>query len=165
MFQFPAFALCGGSLGRPVARFGDPRVECLRTANRGLSQLIASFVASRCQGIHHLLFVACSPHLHPIVARRCSAGSQVPAVRLAAWHLPGGPLPSRRADASFGVRNCCRPQRMPFSGHPCRTEAVAASRLLSASVAGFQRTGLLLERTACLARVLAGRAALRVLRP
>ena len=67
MFQFPAFALCSDFLNRSVSRFGDPWVKCLRTANQGLSQLIASFVASLRQGIHHLLLVACSPYSHPVV--------------------------------------------------------------------------------------------------
>ena len=74
MFQFPTFALGNGFLSRSVPRFGDPRLKCLRTANRGFSQLITSFVASQRQGIHRLLFVACSPYLHPNVARTCSGG-------------------------------------------------------------------------------------------
>lgn len=74
MFQFPTFALGNGFLSRSVSRFGHPRLKCLRTANRGFSQLITSFVASQRQGIHRLLFVACSPHLHPNVTRTCSGG-------------------------------------------------------------------------------------------
>jgi hypothetical protein len=46
MFQFPAFALGDGWLDRRVAPFGDPRLLRLRTAHRGLSQFVTSFVAS-----------------------------------------------------------------------------------------------------------------------
>ena len=41
-----------------VAQFGDPRILRLFTAPRGLSQLVASFVGSWCQGIHLMLFFA-----------------------------------------------------------------------------------------------------------
>src|SRR5690606_38889286 len=40
-----------------VAPFGDPRVACF-PANRGLSQVATSFIASQCQGIHHTPLVA-----------------------------------------------------------------------------------------------------------
>ena len=86
MFQFPTFAPCTGCLGQSVSRFGDPRVKCLRTANRGLSQLIASFVASLRLGIHHLLLVACSPYSHPNVFRGCSTTSE--ALRTRSWLKP-----------------------------------------------------------------------------
>ena len=42
-----------------VAPFGDPRIACI-PANRGLSQVATSFIASRCQGIHHTPLVAWS---------------------------------------------------------------------------------------------------------
>lgn len=74
MFQFPTFALGNGFLSRSVSRFGHPRLKCLRTANRGFSQLITSFVASQRQGIHRLLLIACSSYLHPNVAHTCSRG-------------------------------------------------------------------------------------------
>ena len=45
-----------------VAPFGDPRVSLL-PANRGLSQVTTSFIASRCQGIHHTPLVAWSKKL------------------------------------------------------------------------------------------------------
>ena len=41
-----------------VAPFGDPRILRLFTAPRGLSQLVASFIGSWCQGIHLTLFFA-----------------------------------------------------------------------------------------------------------
>ena len=48
----------GGS-HRGVAPFGNPRVRLL-PANRGLSQVTTSFIASQCQGIHRMPLVAWS---------------------------------------------------------------------------------------------------------
>ena len=42
-----------------VSPFGDPRVACI-PANRGLSQVATSFIASQCQGIHHTPLLAWS---------------------------------------------------------------------------------------------------------
>ena len=42
-----------------VSPFGDPRVACI-PANRGLSQVATSFIASQCQGIHHTPLIAWS---------------------------------------------------------------------------------------------------------
>ena len=42
-----------------VAPFGDPRIILLPDT-RGLSQVATSFIASRCQGIHHKPLVAWS---------------------------------------------------------------------------------------------------------
>jgi hypothetical protein len=41
-----------------VSPFGYPRVNCLLSANRGFSQIAASFFGSWCQGIPLVLFVA-----------------------------------------------------------------------------------------------------------
>ena len=62
MFQFPRLpptSLCvqlavTGNDSRRVRPFGDPRVERACAPNRGLSQLVASFVGFLCQGIHRL---------------------------------------------------------------------------------------------------------------
>ena len=62
MFQFPRLpppGLCvqpgvTGNDSRRVFPFGDPRVERACAPNRGLSQLVASFVGFLCQGIHRL---------------------------------------------------------------------------------------------------------------
>ena len=43
-----------GNDSRRVRPFGDPRVERACAPNRGLSQLVASFVGFLCQGIHRL---------------------------------------------------------------------------------------------------------------
>ena len=40
-----------------VSPFGNPRI-CLLPATRGLSQVTTSFLASRCQGIHHMPLLA-----------------------------------------------------------------------------------------------------------
>ena len=47
---------CQGLPGR-VSPFGNPRMSLL-PATRGLSQVTTSFIASRCQGIHHMPLVA-----------------------------------------------------------------------------------------------------------
>ena len=41
-----------------VSPFGNPRIKCLLSANRGLSQIAASFIGSQCQGIPLALFLA-----------------------------------------------------------------------------------------------------------
>ena len=74
-----------------VAPFGNPRVACF-PANRGLSQVATSFIASRCQGIHHT----------PLLAWPKNLGS-----------------PSRRKaksdDREYSLRHSCEfPQRLPL---------------------------------------------------
>ena len=62
MFQFPRLPPTGlcvrpavtGNDSRRVRPFGDPRVERASAPNRGLSQLVTSFVGFLCQGIHRL---------------------------------------------------------------------------------------------------------------
>ena len=72
-FPFLELLRCFSSLGWPpqpmdsavdhqglpdgVPPFGDPRISLLPAA-RGLSQVAASFIASQCQGIHHMLLLA-----------------------------------------------------------------------------------------------------------
>ena len=63
-----------------VSPFRDPRIEACLPAPRGLSQATTSFVASRCQGIHHTLLVASS--LRPL-----TGVIQTPA--LSQNHAPG----------------------------------------------------------------------------
>ena len=41
-----------------VSPFGYPRIKCLLSANRGFSQIAASFIGSQCQGIPLALFLA-----------------------------------------------------------------------------------------------------------
>ena len=67
MFHFSAsgFPGCPGIMGfssHGVSPFGNPRVKACSAAHRGISQLAASFVASRSQGILHVPLVAC-PHI------------------------------------------------------------------------------------------------------
>jgi hypothetical protein len=67
MFQFPGFpvpALCvqAGLTGHDPSRvspFGDPRIDGSLTPPLGLSQSRTSFIGSRCQGIHRVLFSTC----------------------------------------------------------------------------------------------------------
>ena len=65
MFQFPGFPTVTYEFskrfmilhheGFPIRKSTD---QCLFTAPRGLSQLVASFFGSWCQGIHLMLFIA-----------------------------------------------------------------------------------------------------------
>ena len=66
MFQFaglPPPTLCV-QVGVPahyhgwVSPFGNPRINACSAAPRGLSQPSTSFIGSRCQGIHRVLFVS-----------------------------------------------------------------------------------------------------------
>ena len=47
--------------GRRVAPFGDPRIEAMLEAPRGLSHPQTSFVGTVCQGIHHAPLRATQP--------------------------------------------------------------------------------------------------------
>ena len=66
MVQFPPFASdgyeftagCRGINPRRVSPFGNPWIEACLAAPQGLSQLAASFIASRRQGIHRLPLIA-----------------------------------------------------------------------------------------------------------
>ena len=51
------YRMTGLAPGR-VSPFGYPRVMCLLSANRGFSQIAASFFGSQCQGIPLALFLA-----------------------------------------------------------------------------------------------------------
>ena len=67
MFHFPTFpptALCvqaevTGHDSSWVSPFGNPRITARLPTPQGLSQAPTSFFGSRCQGIHHVPFVAC----------------------------------------------------------------------------------------------------------
>ena len=56
-----------------IAPFGNPRIYRSLTAPRGLSQLVTSFIGSRCQGIPLVLFVAWP--LSRLVALRFSSNN------------------------------------------------------------------------------------------
>ena len=66
MFHFPEFpphtlyiqARVTGHDSSWVSPFGHPRIKACLTAPRGLSWPTTSFIASSCQGIHHVRFVA-----------------------------------------------------------------------------------------------------------
>ena len=54
-----------GSSPRRVRPFGDPRVRRACAPNRGLSQLVTSFVGSLCQGIRRVPLPSCLPAGRP----------------------------------------------------------------------------------------------------
>ncbi len=67
MFHFPTFpphtlyiqARVTGHDSSWVSPFGHPRITAWLPTPQGLSQAPTSFIGSRCQGIHHVPFVAC----------------------------------------------------------------------------------------------------------
>src|SRR5258706_2535046 len=59
--SFPCRKVTGFKSCR-VSPFGNLRIEACSAATRSISQLAASFFASRSQGIHHVPLVAC-PHI------------------------------------------------------------------------------------------------------
>jgi hypothetical protein len=67
MFHFPTFpphalyiqARVTGHDSSWVSPFGHPRITARLPTPQGLSQAPTSFIGSRCQGIHHVPFVAC----------------------------------------------------------------------------------------------------------
>ena len=67
MFHFASLSRCSYEFTttssnklKGVSPFGNPRVQRLLSASRGLSQTITSFIDFLCQGIHHMHLVALS---------------------------------------------------------------------------------------------------------
>ena len=84
MFHFPAFpphtlyiqVQVTGHDSSQVSPFGHPRITARLPTPQGLSQATTSFIGSRCQGIHHVPFIAChTPQTHP-TAHPPTAGSR-----------------------------------------------------------------------------------------
>ena len=69
MFHFPAYPPQKPAVpahdGRRVAPFGNPRIEAMLEAPRGLSHPQTSFVGTVCQGIHHAPLRATQPTAVP----------------------------------------------------------------------------------------------------
>jgi hypothetical protein len=67
MFHFPTFpphtlyiqVQVTGHDSSWVSPFGHPRITARLPTPQGLSQAPTSFIGSRCQGIHHVPFIAC----------------------------------------------------------------------------------------------------------
>ena len=72
MFHFPAYPRNKRSVpahdGRRVAPFGNPRIEAMLEAPRGLSHPQTSFIGTVCQGIHHTPFRAAHAPKNLIIA-------------------------------------------------------------------------------------------------
>ena len=93
MFHFPTFpphalyiqAWVTGHDSSWVSPFGHPRITARLPTPQGLSQAPTSFFGSRCQGIHHVPFVACltntqrrqHPTVHTVRRRRPLSNSYV----------------------------------------------------------------------------------------
>jgi hypothetical protein len=92
MFHFPTFppsALCvqamvAGLSSSWVSPFGNPRITARLPTPRGLSQAPTSFFGSWCQGIHHVLLVACrhkDARVHCVVLNMRAVPTRNPACR------------------------------------------------------------------------------------
>ncbi len=90
MFHFPTFpphalyiqARVTGHDSSWVSPFGHPRITARLPTPQGLSQATTSFIGSRCQGIHHVPFIACrhkDARVHCAVLK-IRAGEAVPAL-------------------------------------------------------------------------------------
>jgi hypothetical protein len=107
-----------------VAPFGDPRIHLLPVP-RGLSQVAASFVASRCQGIHRTLLLAWPKNRHPSPSPSLRGGS-CPRFARGPPPLPSKGregLPARPLDD--GVPLVCRPPP-PQRGRGRRVAALSS---------------------------------------
>ncbi len=76
-----------------VSPFGHPRITARLPTPQGLSQAPTSFIGSRCQGIHHVPFIAChthsTKHTKQKKLQRCSrplSTNQKPHTQTAATH-------------------------------------------------------------------------------
>ena len=82
MFHFPTFpphalyiqARVTGHDSSWVSPFGHPRITARLPTPQGLSQAPTSFIGSRCQGIHHVPFIACLTNTNTThnLLQRCS---------------------------------------------------------------------------------------------
>jgi hypothetical protein len=112
MFHFPTFppsALCvqamvAGLSSSWVSPFGNPRITARLPTPRGLSQAPTSFFGSWCQGIHHVLLVACrhkDARVHCVVLNmRAGPTSGHACRRLPAVRGLGGPRRVQMPDPS-----------------------------------------------------------------
>ena len=104
MFHFPGSACYGlciqpymtGHDSRRVSPFRNPRIKGCLAPPRGLSQLTASFIAFRRQGIHLLLLVTC--FINPI-----------------SMHPANAECTTRKIFPSSSLFNCQRTNHVPFT--------------------------------------------------
>ena len=108
MFHFPTFpphtlyiqARVTGHDSSQVSPFGHPRITARLPTPQGLSQAPTSFIGSRCQGIHHVPFIAC--HNTHTTARP----NQSPATSVSAQNTtqhPHHPHPPTRTTPNKGA--------------------------------------------------------------
>jgi hypothetical protein len=94
---------------RWVSPFGHPRIDVCSATPRGFSQPSASFIGSRCQGIHRVLLFS---YLVENTMNRYAV-FKMRADRLSAERPRGARLPGRRNDPLRG--RCGRGARAPVS--------------------------------------------------
>jgi hypothetical protein len=120
MFQFPGFpvpALCvqTGLTGHDPSRvspFGHSWIDGWLAPPQDLSQLPTSFIGSRCQGIHHVLFITC----------RKNARARYEILKEHHTHTKTNP----HKEGGISTRDCDRRKHTPSELHkvPTKTNGV-----------------------------------------
>ena len=150
MFHFPTFPPCTLCVQVPVAGlysswvspFGNPRITARLPTSRGLSQAPTSFIGSWCQGIHHVLLVACrhkDARVHCAVLK-IRVGRQRPPlagmtgsseVRTVQKGRPGADPSGPNSVPGSGAARCSRsapPSVLPEGGRTCESTGDARSK-------------------------------------
>jgi hypothetical protein len=122
MFHFPAFpphtlyiqVQVTGHDSSQVSPFGHPRITARLPTPQGLSQATTSFIGSRCQGIHHVPFIACqTPQTHPTT-------KNLRDTLTARTHTPTRPPQRKSATRDAAQSNCYKDARVHYekTKHP-----------------------------------------------
>ena len=93
-----------------VSPFGHPRITARLPTPQGLSQAPTSFIGSRCQGIHHVPFIACHHKHHNTTTdpkrpagRATTPAHDTPQKKLAPQPPPPPPTPYGASRTSVSV--------------------------------------------------------------
>ena len=134
MFHFPTFpphtlyiqARVTGHDSSQVSPFGHPRITARLPTPQGLSQAPTSFIGSRCQGIHHVPFIACH-NTHTTNGTQSKPRHQCERTKHHTTPANPHPTPTRRADADRPtacswhnklLQRCSRPLWKSQTTHP-----------------------------------------------
>ena len=130
MFHFPTFpphtlyiqARVTGHDSSWVSPFGHPRITARLPTPQGLSQAPTSFIGSRCQGIHHVPFIACLTNTtQQQLLQRCSR----PLCRSQTTNPPTTTTPHHTARAAEGGHKQPTNRLIPQGPTVCQTTPTA----------------------------------------
>ena len=125
MFHFPTFpphtlyiqARVTGHDSSQVSPFGHPRITARLPTPQGLSQAPTSFIGSRCQGIHHVPFIACH-NTHTTTGPNQSPATSVSAQNTTQHPQTPTPPPQRGSAEDprrvRGTTNCYKDARVHY---------------------------------------------------